>query len=211
VRTGTATRLPKRCVRGRLPDREKPTTLPTSGANGAAGVGEPAGRDNLSANTVRVADSGLRTATLHRASEGTDPTVSAGAVVGLIFAIFFAIGVAFLCVVLLRLAQVLKETKNLVAGISEKTTPLLGEITTTVTTANEQLGKVDVITDNVSNISTNASALASTFSATVGGPMIKAAAFSYGVRSALTNRRHAEVEKRVKSEMKAARKAKKGE
>jgi hypothetical protein len=31
------------------------------------------------------------------------------------------------------------------------------------------------------------------------------------VRSALTNRRHAEVEKRVKAEMKAARKAKKGE
>lgn len=136
--------------------------------------------------------------------------MSAGAVVGLVFAIFFAVGVVFLCVVLLRLAQLLRETKDLVAGISEKTTPLLGEITTTVVTANEQLGKVDIITDNVSNISTNASALASTFSATVGGPMIKAAAFSYGVRSAIGNRRRAEVEKRVKTEMRAARRAKKG-
>jgi hypothetical protein len=136
--------------------------------------------------------------------------VSAGAVVGLIFAVFFAIGVAFLCVVLLRLSQVLKETKDLVAGVSAQTTPLLGEITTTVVTANEQLSKVDVITDNVANVSTNASALASTFSATVGGPMIKAAAFSYGVRSALANRRHADVEKRVKAEIKAERKAKKG-
>jgi uncharacterized protein YoxC len=135
--------------------------------------------------------------------------VSAGAVVGLIFAIFFAVGVVFLCVVLLRLAQVLKEAKQLVAGISEQTTPLLGEITATVATTNEQLGKVDVITDNVSNISTNASALASTFSATVGGPMIKAAAFSYGVRSAIGTRRRAEVEKRVKAEMKATRKGKK--
>jgi hypothetical protein len=142
-------------------------------------------------------------------SEGTDPHVSAGAVVGLIFAIFFAVGVVFLCVVLLRLAQVLKETKQLVAGISEKTSPLLTEITTTVVTTNQQLGKVDVITDNVSNISTNASALASTFSATVGGPMIKAAAFSYGVRSALANRRRADVEKRVKAEIKAARKTRK--
>jgi uncharacterized protein YoxC len=132
--------------------------------------------------------------------------VSAGAVVGLVFAIFFAVGVVFLCVVLLRLAQVLRETKELVAGISEQATPLLGEITTTVVTANQQLGKVDVITDNVSNISTNASALASTFSATVGGPMIKAAAFSYGVRSAIANRRRADVEKRVKVELKAARK-----
>ena len=150
-----------------------------------------------------------RTASLNQSgvSEGTDPTVSAGAVVGLVFAIFFAVGVVFLCVVLLRLAQVLKETKELIAGVSEKTTPLLGEITTTVVTANEQLGKVDVITDNVSNISTNASALASTFSATVGGPMIKAAAFSYGVRSAISSRRRADVEKRVKAELKAERKA----
>jgi hypothetical protein len=97
-----------------------------------------------------------------------------------------------------------------VAGITEQTMPLLGEITTTVVTTNAQLAKVDTITDNVSTISTNASALASTFSATVGGPMIKAAAFSYGVRSAISHRRHAEVEKRVRSDMKAARRAKKG-
>jgi uncharacterized protein YoxC len=134
--------------------------------------------------------------------------VSAGAVVGLIFAIFFAIGVIFLCFVLLRLAEVLRETTKLVTGITQETVPLLGEITTTVLTANQQLAKVDTITDNVSNISTNASAMASTFSATVGGPMIKAAAFSYGVRSALAGRRRSGVEKRVKAEMKATRRGK---
>jgi predicted PurR-regulated permease PerM len=135
--------------------------------------------------------------------------VSAGAVVGLIFAIFFAIGVIFLCFVLLRLAEVLREATKLVTGITQETVPLLGEITATVLTTNQQLAKVDTITDNVSNISTNASALASTFSATVGGPMIKAAAFSYGVRSALANRRHDNVEKRVRAEMKAERREKK--
>ena len=61
----------------------------------------------------------------------------------------------------------------------------------------------------MANVSGNASALASTFSATVGGPMIKAAAFSYGVRTALANRRKAEVEKKVRAELKAERKAKK--
>ncbi|HEU5354283.1 MAG TPA: DUF948 domain-containing protein [Actinocrinis sp.] len=136
--------------------------------------------------------------------------MSAGAVVGLVFAIFFAIGVIFLCFVLLRLAEVLKETGKLVAGIADQTVPLLGEVTTTVVTANQQLGRVDTITENVANLSGNASALASTFSATVGGPMIKAAAFSYGVRSALANRRKGEVEKRVRAELKAERKAKKG-
>jgi uncharacterized protein YoxC len=138
-----------------------------------------------------------------------DPKVSAGAVVGLVFAIFFAIGVIFLCFVLLRLAEVLKETTKLVAGIADQTVPLLGEVTTTVVTTNAQLARVDTITENVANLSGNASALASTFSATVGGPMIKAAAFSYGVRSALANRRKADVEKRVRSELKASRKAKK--
>ncbi len=138
-----------------------------------------------------------------------DPKVSAGAVVGLVFAIFFAIGVIFLCFVLLRLAEVLKETTKLVAGIADQTVPLLGEVTTTVVTTNAQLARVDTITENVANLSGNASALASTFSATVGGPMIKAAAFSYGVRSALANRRRADVEKRVRSELKASRKAKK--
>jgi uncharacterized protein YoxC len=138
-----------------------------------------------------------------------DPKVSAGAVVGLVFAIFFAIGVIFLCFVLLRLAEVLKEATKLVAGIADQTVPLLGEVTTTVVTANQQLGRVDAITENVANLSGNASALASTFSATVGGPMIKAAAFSYGVRSAMANRRKADVEKRVRAELKASRKAKK--
>lgn len=138
-----------------------------------------------------------------------DPKVSAGAVVGLVFAIFFAIGVIFLCFVLLRLAEVLKEATKLVAGIADQTVPLLGEVTTTVVTANQQLGRVDTITENVANLSGNASALASTFSATVGGPMIKAAAFSYGVRSALASRRKADVEKRVRTELKASRKAKK--
>ena len=135
--------------------------------------------------------------------------MSAGAVIGLVFAIFFAVGVVFLCYVLIRLAGVLRETTKLVAGITQETVPLLGEITATVLTTNQQLAKVDTITDNVSNISTNASALASTFSATVGGPMIKAAAFSYGVRSALSDRRRASVEKKVKAEIKAARRGKK--
>jgi predicted PurR-regulated permease PerM len=136
--------------------------------------------------------------------------VSAGAVVGLVFAIFFGIGVVFLCFVLIRLAQVLKEATKLVSGITDQTVPLLGEITATVVTTNQQLVKVDTITDNVANVSGNASALASTFSATVGGPMIKAAAFSYGVRTAIANRRKAEVDKRVRAELKAERRARKG-
>jgi predicted PurR-regulated permease PerM len=135
--------------------------------------------------------------------------VSAGAVVGLIFAIFWAVLVCFLAFVLVKLAGVLREATRMVAGITDQTVPLLGEVTATVTTTNEQLAKVDTITTNAAKISGNVTALTSTFSATVGGPMIKAAAFSFGVRKALSDRRHADVEKRVRAELKAAKRGRK--
>lgn len=136
--------------------------------------------------------------------------MSGGEVVGLVFAVFWAVLVCFLAFVMVRLAQVLREATRMVAGITEQTVPLLGEVTATVTTTNDQLAKVDTITTHVQSVTANANALSSAFAATLGGPLVRAAAFSYGVRKALADRRHAEVEKRVKSEMKAARRGRKG-
>jgi hypothetical protein len=51
--------------------------------------------------------------------------------------------------------------------------------------------------------------MTSLFSATVGSPMIKVAAFSYGVRKAMQQRDAADIAKRVKREMKAERGARK--
>ena len=65
----------------------------------------------------------------------------------------------------------------------------MDEVTATVTTTNEQLKKVDGITTNVSDASANISALSSLMAATVGSPLIKVAAFSYGVRSAFSARK----------------------
>jgi len=72
-----------------------------------------------------------------------------------------------------------------------------------------QLAKVDTITDNATTVTTNAAALMSLFSATAGGPLVKAAAFSYGVRRALGDQQRKDVSRRVKEEMKAERKARK--
>jgi hypothetical protein len=74
---------------------------------------------------------------------------------------------------------------------------------------NAELERVDAITANVQSISTNVSALTGVFAATLGSPLIKVAAFSYGVRRALNERNEADVRKRVKSEMKAEKKARK--
>jgi hypothetical protein len=49
---------------------------------------------------------------------------------------------------------------------------------------------VDGIASNVSDASANISALSSLVAATVGSPLIKVAAFSYGVRSALSARKN---------------------
>lgn len=136
--------------------------------------------------------------------------MSGGEVVGLVFAIFWAVLVCFMAFVLVRLAQVLREATRMVAGVTEQTVPLLGEVTTTVTTTNDQLAKVDSITTHVQNVTANANALTSAFTATVGGPLVRAAALSYGVRKVLADRRHAEVEKHVKAELRAARRGRKG-
>lgn len=133
--------------------------------------------------------------------------MSGGAIVGLIFAIFFAVGVCFFAFVLVRLGEVLKETTKLVAGITQETVPLLSEITDTVKNGNSQLVKVDHITDNVETMSKNITGLVTTATSVLGGPLVKAASFSYGVRAAITSRKNEDVAKRVKAELKADRKA----
>ena len=131
--------------------------------------------------------------------------LTAGQVAGLIVAFAFALLVMFLGMVLIKLGQVLNETQRLVAGITDKTVPLLGEVTGTVTHVNQELVRVDAITANVQSMTGNVSALTSLFAATLGSPVIKVAAFSYGVRRAATKRQQNEVEKRIKSELKANR------
>ncbi len=131
--------------------------------------------------------------------------LTAGQVAGLIVAFAFAVLVMFLGMVLIKLGQVLNETQRLVAGITDKTVPLLGEVTGTVTHVNQELVRVDAITANVQSMTGNVSALTSLFAATLGSPVIKVAAFSYGVRRAATKRQANEIEKRVRSEIKANR------
>jgi uncharacterized protein YoxC len=100
----------------------------------------------------------------------------------------FVLLVGFVAYPLVKLGKVLDETRLTVRGLSEGTLPLLTEVTTTVATTNDQLVKVDAITTNVAQVSANVSALTSLFAATLGSPVVKVAAFSYGVRQALSDR-----------------------
>ncbi|TNM64488.1 DUF948 domain-containing protein [Streptomyces sp. NP160] len=115
--------------------------------------------------------------------------MSVGDVAGLIAAIAFVVLVALLARPILKLGQVLDEARAAIKGVSDSTVPLIAEVTTTVGQANEQMEKVDTITTNAAQITTNASALTALFAATLGSPVVRVAAFTYGVRQAVNGRR----------------------
>jgi uncharacterized protein YoxC len=131
--------------------------------------------------------------------------LSGGQVAGLIVAVFWGVLVCFLAYVLVKLGKVIGETAKLINGVADQTVPLLGEVTTSVVQVNAELTRVDTIAANVEDISSNAKAMTSLFAATVGSPVIKIAAFSYGVRRAMKNKQEEDVRKRVKSQMKTDR------
>ncbi|WP_329122831.1 DUF948 domain-containing protein [Streptomyces sp. NBC_01353] len=111
--------------------------------------------------------------------------MTGGEVAGILVAVFWAILVSFLAVVLVRLAQTLKATTKLVADVTEQAVPLLSDASATVRSAQTQLDRVDAIASDVQEVTSNASALSSTVASTFGGPLVKVAAFGYGVRKAL--------------------------
>jgi Bacterial protein of unknown function (DUF948) len=112
--------------------------------------------------------------------------VSGAEVAGLIVAVFWAILVSFLAVALARLARTLRRAADLVTGVTARAVPLLDEATVAVRAANAQLARVDTITADVQEVTSNASALSTTVAATLGGPLVKVAAFGYGVRRAMS-------------------------
>lgn len=117
--------------------------------------------------------------------------MSGGDIAGLIAAGVFAVLVALLAIPVWKLGKVFDEIRVTIRSLSDGTVPLIDEVTNTVSTTNSQLQKVDGITSNVSDASANMSALSSLIAATIGSPLIKVAAFSYGVRTALSRRSEA--------------------
>jgi uncharacterized protein YoxC len=111
--------------------------------------------------------------------------VSIGDIAGVIAALAFAFLVLRLGSVIGKAGKVLDEARIGVRGVSEQTVPLLSQVTDTVASTNDQIVRLDAITANVSSMSTNINALTSLFASTLGSPVVKVAAFTYGVRSAM--------------------------
>ncbi len=118
--------------------------------------------------------------------------MSVGEIAGLIAAIAAVVLVALCAVPLLKLGRVLEEVRLLVRDVGHNSVPILVELKGTVTEANNEIAKLALVTEDVSKVSShatvvseNAATMSSLFSATLGGPLVKTAAFSYGVRKAI--------------------------
>ncbi|RRO18208.1 DUF948 domain-containing protein [Saccharopolyspora rhizosphaerae] len=110
-------------------------------------------------------------------------------IAALIVAGAFVLLVLLLAVPLIKLGKTLDEASTAIKKAQENSDPIFTGANTTISHVNTQLERVDGITSNAKTISGNVSALSSLFTATLGGPLVKTAAFSYGVSKALKARR----------------------
>jgi uncharacterized protein YoxC len=120
--------------------------------------------------------------------------VSPGQIAALIAAGAFVLLVLLLVRPLIKLGRTLDEATIAIRKAHENSDPLFSEANTTLTHVNTQLERVDGITSNARAVTGNVSALTSLFTATLGGPLVKVAALSWGVSKALRARRKAATE-----------------
>jgi uncharacterized protein YoxC len=137
--------------------------------------------------------------------------MSGGEIAALVAAGAFALLVVLLAIPLFKLGRTLDEATLAIRKTHEGATPLLDEAQGALTQVNAQLVHVEGITKNVSSISSNAAAMSAVVSSTLGNPLIKAAAFSYGVRSTVAKRRDEQAVADARKARKSARRARKAD
>ncbi|MFV0430539.1 MAG: DUF948 domain-containing protein [Arachnia sp.] len=122
--------------------------------------------------------------------------MSIGEVAGLIAAIAFVALVALTAVPLLKLGRVLEELRLAVRDLGHNSVPILQELRGTVEVTNDELAKLSLVTEDLQRVtghatvvSENAAQLSQVFSATLGGPLVRTAAFTYGLRTAVKGRK----------------------
>jgi uncharacterized protein YoxC len=147
--------------------------------------------------------------------------VDGGEIAALIAAGAFLMLVFVLAVPILRLRRTVDAATQAIVDLNDRTGPLLGNVTSTVENVNKalgqmhmtldevnvQLGRLDTITGHAQTVSANVANLATVVSAAAANPLVKVAAFSYGVRKAAAARRHADEDREVRAALQQRRRA----
>jgi uncharacterized protein YoxC len=146
--------------------------------------------------------------------------VSGGSIAALVAAGAFFMLVLVLAVPILRLRHTIDAATRALRDVADQTGPILGNVNTTIGNVNTALGQVqtsldgvnlqlarlDTITEHAAHVSANVANLSTIVSAAAANPLVKVAAFTYGVRKAAANRRHAAEEAELRAELKQRRK-----
>jgi uncharacterized protein YoxC len=133
----------------------------------------------------------------------------------------FAMLVIALAVPILRLRHTVDAATRALRDVADATGPMLGNVNITIENVNTALGQVqtsldgvnlqlarlDSITENVQHVSANVANLSTVVTAAAANPLVKVAAFTYGVRNAAARRRHADEEAEVRAELKQRRRS----
>ena len=147
--------------------------------------------------------------------------MSGGQIAALIAAGAFLMLVLVLAVPILRLRRTIDAATRALDSVADQVGPLLiranvtvdnvnGALTqvhTSLDGVNLQLARLDTITSHAQTVTANVANLSTVVSAAAANPLVKVAAFSYGVRKAAAKRRHDEQEREVRDTLKAQRRA----
>jgi len=102
-------------------------------------------------------------------------------------AFFFVLVAIFLAYALFKAAKALERLDKVLADVDENGIPLMRKAGTTLDGVNANLGNVDEITKDVAGITDKLDRMAGSVEGAVTTPARKAAAFSAGVQSAVSN------------------------
>jgi uncharacterized protein YoxC len=133
----------------------------------------------------------------------------------------FAVLVIALAVPILRLRHTVDAATRTLRDVADATGPMLGNVNTTVENVNTALGQVqtsldgvnlqlarlDTITEHVQHVTANVANLSTVVTAAAANPLVKVAAFTYGVRNAASRRRRSDEEAEVRTEVKQRRRS----
>ena len=147
--------------------------------------------------------------------------MDAGQIAGLIAAGAFLMLVIVLAVPILKLGRTVDAATRAINDLTDRTGPLLNNVTETVENVNTTLGqvqvsldgvnlqlaKVDTITEHAAHVTANVANLSTVVAAAAASPIVKVASFGYGLRKAVNNRRRADEDREVRETIKQRRKA----
>ncbi|MEV8515696.1 DUF948 domain-containing protein [Dactylosporangium sp. NPDC051484] len=145
--------------------------------------------------------------------------MSLGGIAALVASGGFFVLVLVLAVPILRTRHTIDAATVAMRDAANQTTPMLervnvtidnvntalSQVHTTLDGVNMQLARIDTITENVSHVSANVANLSTVVSAAAANPLVKVAAFGYGVRKAASNRRREADEAEVREQVRQRR------